>query len=203
MDLADKQIVVTGGAGFLGSRVVDELGDRGYEDIFVPRSAEYDLTQANDVERLYDDAVPDIVVHLAGTVGGIGVMDERPGEIFYNNTTMAVELQEIARRRSVEKFVSIGSVCAYPMHTPVPFDEEDLWEGYPEETHAPYGIAKKISLIQSQAYREQYGFNGIYLLPANLYGPGDDFDLETYHVIPAIIRKYNLAKRAGEEVITA
>lgn len=203
MDLTDKRIVVTGGSGFLGTRVVSELRDRGCDDIFVPRSANYDLRRSDDVNRLYDDAVPEIVIHLAGTVGGIGVMDEKPGEIFYDNTIMAVELQEHARHRSIEKFVSIGSVCAYPKYTPVPFDEDDLWEGYPEETHAPYGIAKKIPLVQSQAYRDQYGFNGIYLLPANLYGPGDDFDLETSHVIPAIIRKYDKAMQKGETEITA
>lgn len=203
MDLAGKRIVVTGGAGFLGSHLVNELFDRGYDDVVVPRSSEFDLTRSADVKRLYEDTDPDLVIHLAGTVGGIGVMDEKPGEIFYDNTIMAIELQEEARRRSVEKFISIGSVCAYPKHTPVPFDEGDLWNGYPEETHAPYGIAKKLPLVQSQAYRKQYGFNGIYLLPANLYGPGDDFDLETSHVIPAIIRKYDRAMREGEDTITA
>lgn len=203
ISLTDKRIVVTGGAGFLGSSVVDELRDRGCEDIFVPRSSEYDLRDSHAVERLFDDAGPEIVIHLAGTVGGIGMMKERQGEIFYDNTKMALELQETARKRSVEKFVSLGSVCAYPKHTPVPFQESDLWEGYPEETHAPYGIAKKIPLVQSQAYRNQYDFDGIYLLPVNLYGPGDDFDPETSHVIPAIIRKVDEAMKNGESSITA
>lgn len=203
IELTDKRIVVTGGAGFLGSSVVDELRDRGCEDIFVPRSSEYDLRDPGAVERLFDDANPEIVIHLAGTVGGIGMMEERQGEIFYDNTKMALELQEIARKRSVEKFTSLGSVCAYPKHTPVPFQESDLWEGYPEETHAPYGIAKKIPLVQSQAYRDQYDFDGIYLLPVNLYGPGDDFDPETSHVIPAIIRKVDEAMKNGEISITA
>lgn len=203
MALISKSIVVTGGTGFLGSHLLESLRGRGYNDLFVPRSSAYDLTEADDVSKLFRDSSPEIVIHLAATVGGIGMMADRPGEIFYDNATMSIELQEQARISDVEKFVSIGSVCAYPEETQVPFSEEDLWKGYPEETHAPYGIAKKIPLVQSQAYRQQYGFNGIYLLPANLYGPGDDFDLETSHVIPAIIRKYDQAIRNGESTITA
>lgn len=203
LDLAAKTIVVTGGAGFLGSSVVEQLDERGCTDVFVPRSNEYDLRDAQAVERLFDDIDPDVVIHLAGTVGGIGMMEERQGEIFYDNTKMALELQETARKRSVEKFVSLGSVCAYPKHTPVPFQESDLWNGYPEETHAPYGIAKKIPLVQAQAYRTQYDFDGIYLLPVNLYGPEDNFDPETSHVIPAIIRKIDLAMQNDESSITA
>lgn len=203
MDITDKRIIVTGGAGFLGSNVVDELQSRGCSDVVVPRSEDYDLRRREAVDRLYDEVDPDLVVHLAGTVGGIGVMSEYAGEIFYDNTKMALELIEAGRLCDIDKFVAVGSVCAYPKHTPVPFDEETLWDGYPEETHAPYGIAKKIPLVQNSAYRDQYGFNGIYLLPANLYGPGDDFDLETSHVIPALIRKTDRAMRQGEDSITA
>ncbi|SFR90176.1 dTDP-glucose 4,6-dehydratase/GDP-L-fucose synthase [Halomicrobium zhouii] len=203
MDLQGKRIVVTGGAGFLGSHVVEELESRGYSHITVPRSDQYDLRDPDDIQSLFDDESPDVVIHLAGTVGGIGVMDEKPGEIFYDNAIMGIELLEAARRADVEKFVSIGSVCAYPKHTSVPFDEESLWDGYPEETHAPYGIAKKLPLVQSQAYRQQYGFDGIYLLPVNLYGPRDDFDPETSHVIPSIIRKVDEAMRRGNDTITA
>lgn len=203
MTSTDNTVVVTGGGGFLGSSVVKELKSRGYSDIVVPRSSAYDLTSAGDVERLYQDSNPDVILHLAGTVGGIGVMDDKPGEIFYDNAFMSLEVQEQARRNGVEKFVSVGSVCAYPKHTPVPFEEDSLWNGYPEETHAPYGIAKKIALVQSQAYRRQYDFDGIYLLPVNLYGPNDDFDLETSHVIPAIIRKVDRAMREGKDSITA
>jgi len=203
MDLTAQSIVVTGGSGFLGSRLVDELERRGCTDVTVPRSSTYDLTETDDIIALYDDAEPDVVIHLAGTVGGIGLMKNRPGEIFYDNAKMAIELQEIARKRTVDKFVSIGSVCAYPKHTPVPFVEDDLWDGYPEETHAPYGIAKKLPLVQAQAYQAQYDFDGIYLLPANLYGPGDDFDPKSSHVIPAIIRKFDQAMRDGKDEITA
>lgn len=203
MRLGAKDIVVTGGAGFLGSHVVEELEARGCEQVTVPRSRNYDLRETEDINRLYSDADPDVVLHLAGTVGGIGVMDEKPGDIFYDNSIMGIEMIEHARQYDVEKFVSIGSVCAYPKHTPVPFEEKNLWDGYPEETHAPYGIAKKLPLVQSKAYRQQYDFNGIYLLPVNLYGPHDDFDLETSHVIPAIIRKVDEAIRDGEDTITA
>lgn len=203
MDLPNKSVVVTGGAGFLGSYVVDELQERGCDDIYVPRSKNYDLRNRQAIRRLYEDADPDVVLHLAGTVGGIGVMEEKPGEIFYDNSKMALELIEQGRIHGLEKFVAIGSVCAYPKHTSVPFEETMLWEGYPEETHASYGIAKKLPLVQLRAYRDQYDFSGIYLLPVNLYGPGDDFDLETSHVIPAIIRKVDRAIRNGEDSITA
>lgn len=189
MDLPRKRITVTGGAGFLGRHVVEQLHRIGCRDVFVPRSAAYDLTQAEAVRRLYDDARPDIVIHLAALVGGIGANRENPGRFFYANLVMGAELMERARRLGVEKFVAVGTVCAYPKHTPVPFREEDLWSGYPEETNAPYGLAKKMLLVQAQAYRQQYGFNAIYLLPVNLYGPGDSFDPRASHVIPAIIRK--------------
>jgi dTDP-glucose 4,6-dehydratase/GDP-L-fucose synthase len=203
MGIQTKQVIVTGGSGFLGSHVVEELESRGYDEIFVPRSSEYDLRKKPSVKRLYDEVDPQLVIHLAGTVGGIGVMNDKPGEIFYDNTKMALELIDSAQKRDIEKFVSVGSVCAYPKHTPVPFDEDDLWDGYPEETHAPYGIAKKLPLVQSRAYQKQYGFNGIYLLPVNLYGPRDDFDLKTAHVIPAIIRKVDRAKQENKDSITA
>lgn len=203
MGFKTKRTVVTGGSGFLGSHVVEELESRGYEEIYVPRSSDYDLREEPAVERLYENFKPDLVIHLAGTVGGIGVMDDKPGEIFYDNTKMALELIDSAQKKSVEKFVSVGSVCAYPKQTPVPFDEDNLWNGYPEETHAPYGIAKKLPLVQSRAYQKQYGFNGIYLLPVNLYGPRDDFDLKTAHVIPAIIRKVDQAKQENIASISA
>ena len=203
MNLQGKQIVVTGGSGFLGSHVVDELKTRGCDQIEVPRSQDYDLRDPAAIEQLYLDADPDVVIHLAGTVGGIGVMDEKPGEIFYDNAIMGIELIEQARQHNVDKFVSIGSVCAYPKHTPIPFQEDNLWEGYPEETHAPYGIAKKLPLVQGEAYRKQYDFNSVYLLLANLYGPRDDFDPATSHVIPAIIRKVDRAIQSGEDSITA
>lgn len=203
MNLEAKHVVVTGGSGFLGSHVVDELKLRGCGRITVPRSQDYDLRDPVAVEQLYLDTDPDVVIHLAGTVGGIGVMDEKPGEIFYDNAIMGIELIEQARQHDVDKFVSIGSVCAYPKHTPIPFKEDNLWEGYPEETHAPYGIAKKLPLVQSNAYRKQYDFNSIYLLLANLYGPRDDFDPATSHVIPAIIRKVDRAIQSGAESITA
>lgn len=203
MDLHDEQIVVTGGAGFLGSHVVEQLYSRGYTDIVIPQSDDYDLREKDEIRRLFEENNPDIVIHLAGTVGGIGVMDEKPGEIFYDNAVMAIELMDEARRHNIKKFTAVGSVCAYPKHTPVPFQEENLWDGYPEETHAPYGIAKKLPLVQSKAYRQQYDFNSIYLLPVNLYGPRDDFDPKTSHVIPAIIRKIDAAIRSGRDSITA
>lgn len=203
MNLQSKQIVVTGGSGFLGSHVVDELKSRGCERIKIPRSQDYDLREPAAIEQLYLDTEPDIVIHLAGTVGGIGVMDENPGEIFYDNAIMGIELIEQARQHNVDKFVSIGSVCAYPKHTPIPFQENNIWEGYPEETHAPYGIAKKLPLVQSKAYRKQYDFNSVYLLLANLYGPRDNFDPATSHVIPAIIRKVDRAIQSGADSITA
>jgi GDP-L-fucose synthase len=198
---ADKRVMVTGGAGFLGSYVVEELQRQGCRKIFVPRSRDYDLTDSVQIQRAFDDGQPDIVIHLAAKVGGIGINAEKPGEFFYENLIMGVQLMEIARRRNVQKFVAIGTVCAYPKFTPVPFKEEDLWNGYPEETNAPYGLAKKMLLVQAQAYRKQYGFNAIYLLPANLYGPGDNFDPRSSHVIPALIKKCIDAKERGEDHI--
>jgi GDP-L-fucose synthase len=187
--LADKRIVVTGGGGFLGSHVVEKLTATGCQSIFVPRSAQYDLTQMADIVEMYGDARPEIVIHLAAKAGGIGYNREKPAELFYDNIMMGVQLMEQARLRGVEKFVAVGTVCAYPKLTPVPFREEDLWAGYPEETNASYGLAKKMLLVQAQAYRQQYGFNAIYLLPVNLYGPRDKFDPATSHVIPALIKK--------------
>jgi len=184
-----KRVTVTGGAGFVGSFVVEKLKERGCTHIFVPRSKDYDLVDNEAVKRLYQDSKPDIVIHLAAVVGGIGANRENPGKFFYDNLMMGVQMMEQGRLFGLEKFVAIGTVCAYPKFTPVPFKEEDLWNGYPEETNAPYGLAKKTSLVQSQAYRQQYGFNSIYLIPVNLYGPRDNFDLKTSHVIPALIRK--------------
>jgi GDP-L-fucose synthase len=185
----DKRVLITGGAGFLGSFAIDKLIQFGCDYIFVSRSKDYDLVQMEDVQRLYRDARPDIVIHLAARVGGIGANRLNPGKFFYDNIMMGVQLMEIARQTGVGKFVALGTICAYPKFTPVPFREEDLWNGYPEETNAPYGLAKKMLLVQAQAYRQQYGFNAIYLLPVNLYGPGDNFNPESAHVIPALIRK--------------
>ncbi|HEX8775535.1 MAG TPA: GDP-L-fucose synthase [Pyrinomonadaceae bacterium] len=195
-----KKITVTGGAGFLGRHLVQRLKDRG-ADVFVPRSRDYDLVKAEDVARLLDEARPEMVIHLAAVVGGIGHNQKNPGRFFYENLMMGTQLIEQSRLRAVKKFVALGTVCAYPKFTPVPFREDDIWNGYPEETNAPYGLAKKMMLVQSQSYREQYGFNSIYLLPANLYGPFDNFDLETSHVIPALIRKCIEARREGRESI--
>jgi len=194
-----QRVVVTGGAGFLGSYVVDKLRQRGVETIIVPRRREYDLVQLPDIQRLYREAQPDLVIHLAAVVGGIGANRANPGRYFYENLMMGAQLMEEARLHQVAKFVALGTICAYPKATPVPFREEDLWNGYPEETNAPYGLAKKMMLVQSQAYREQYGFRSIYLLPVNLYGPRDNFDLQTSHVIPALIRKCLEAVETGAE----
>jgi len=214
---ADKKVIVTGGAGFLGSYILEKLRQRGAARIYVPRIEEYDLCNLDDIRRMYDDVEKDrlqaellsdlqpkttIVIHLAALVGGIGANRERPAEFFYANLMMGVQLIHEAWQRGIEKFVTIGTICAYPKFTPIPFKEENLWDGYPEETNAPYGLAKKMLLVQSQAYREQYGFNGIFLLPVNLYGPRDNFDLETGHVIPALIRKFIEAQERGEGQVT-
>ena len=197
-----RRMVVTGGAGFLGREVCRELAGCGPEQIVVPRSAEFDLRQKSDVQRLFTAVRPQVVVHLAAVVGGIGANRKFPGRYFYDNAVMGIELMEEARRAGVEKFVVVGSICSYPKHTPVPFCEADLWSGYPEETNAPYGLAKKMLLVQAQAYRAEYGFNGITLLPVNLYGPGDNFDPETSHVIPALIRKVIEAQEAGRDRVS-
>jgi GDP-L-fucose synthase len=204
----DKKVVVTGGAGFLGSFVIAKLKERGATDIYVPTIEEYDLTNRDDIRRLYDltladgfDAAKMVLIHLAAHVGGIGANREHPAEFFYDNLVMGVELMHQAWQRGVGKFVAIGTVCAYPKFTPVPFKEEDLWSGYPEETNAPYGLAKKMLLVQAQAYRQQYGFNAIYLLPVNLYGPRDNFNPASSHVVPALIRKAAEAREKGEKEI--
>jgi GDP-L-fucose synthase len=197
-----KRICVTGGGGFLGSFLVEELGRRGCRDIFVPRRRVYDLTKTKAIEALFADARPEVLFHLAAVVGGIGANRESPGRFFYENAIMGIELIEQARRHGVEKTIVVGTTCSYPKFTPVPFSEDRLWDGYPEETNAPYGIAKKALLVQCQAYREEYGMNAIYLLPVNLYGPRDNFDLRTSHVIPALIRKCIEAKRSGAPSIT-
>lgn len=198
-----KSVLVTGGAGFLGRQVVRKLRGRGAVHLFVPRSAEFDLREKGEVIRALDWARPDIVIHLAAVVGGIGANRENPGKFFYDNAIMGIQLIEEARRAGVPKFVTVGTVCAYPKYASVPFREDDLWNGYPEETNAPYGLAKKILLVQGQAYREQYGFNSIHLLPVNLYGPGDNFSHESSHVIPALIRKIRDAKERGAGHIVA
>jgi len=188
-DLTSKRITVTGGAGFLGAHIVEQLRARGCCDIFVPRRRQYDLTRGEAVERLFERHSPEVLIHCAAVVGGIGANRENPGSFFYENASMGLHLIEAALRHGTAKAVVLGTICAYPKFTPVPFQEKDLWNGYPEETNAPYGVAKKALLVQCQAYHEQYGMNAIYLLPVNLYGPGDNFDLESSHVIPALIRK--------------
>ncbi len=197
-----KRVMVTGGAGFLGSFVVEKLRERGCRNVIVPRSRDYDLRDRDAIVGLYEESMPQIVIHLAGVVGGIGANQANPGRFFYDNAIMGMQLMEYARQSGVEKFCVIGTVCAYPKFTSVPFKEDDLWNGYPEETNAPYGLAKKMLLVQAQAYRAEYGFNSIYLLPVNLYGPRDNFDLETSHVIPALIRKCVEAKeRRCREIV--
>ena len=203
IDLSTKRICVTGGAGFLGQHLVRNLQSKGARDIFIPRYPEYDLVKGEDIARMLADAQPDIIIHLAAHVGGIGANLARPAEFFYDNLMMGVQLMHQAWQRGVEKVVALGTICAYPKYTPIPFKEENLWDGYPEETNAPYGLAKKMLLVQSQAYRQQYGFNSIFLLPVNLYGPGDNFDLASSHVIPALIRKCVEAKEQGADEIVA
>jgi len=198
---AEKKICVTGGAGFLGTHLIRELRSKGALDIFVPKIEDYDLVDSDAIQRMLADSDPDVIIHLAAHVGGIGANQEKPAEFFYDNLMMGVQLLHQAYERGVEKFVAIGTVCAYPKFTPVPFSEDDLWIGYPEETNAPYGLAKKMLLVQSQAYRDQYGYNSIFLLPVNLYGPGDNFNPRSSHVIPALIRKCVEAKEAGEDHI--
>lgn len=198
----NKRILVTGGAGFLGSHLVQKLKEKGSKNIFIPTHDKFDLREKQDIIRMYEEAHPDILIHLAARVGGIGANMEYPGEFFYDNLIMGSQLMEYARRYSVEKFVGLGTICAYPKFTKVPFKEEDLWNGYPEETNAPYGLAKKMLLVQAQAYRKQYGFNAIYLLPVNLYGPGDKFHPEYSHVIPGIIRKcFEAIENKEDEIV--
>ena len=196
-----KRVCVTGGAGFLGRVVVRKLHERGVKDIFIPQIEDYNLVELRDINRMLADAKTDLIIHLAAQVGGIGANKEHPAEFFYNNLIMGVQLMHRAWETGVEKFVAIGTICAYPKFTPVPFKEENLWDGYPEETNAPYGLAKKMLLVQAQSYRQQYGYNALFLLPVNLYGPGDNFNPKSSHVIPALIRKCIEAQEAGEEEI--
>lgn len=198
--LKNKAITVTGGGGFLGRHLCENLKRRGAE-LFVPKSEEYDLREMANINRMLADSAPDIIIHLAAVVGGIGANREHPGKFFYDNAIMGIQIMEAARQFGVKKLVNIGTVCAYPKFTPIPFREENIWDGYPEETNAPYGLAKKMLLVQSQAYRQEYGLNSIFLLPTNLYGPGDNFDPESSHVIPALIKKFVDAKDAGQKEV--
>jgi GDP-L-fucose synthase len=201
VELSSKKVLLTGGSGFLGRHVLAALRAQGASDVVVPRRAQYDLTREEAVARVYRDHRPNVVIHLAAIVGGIGANREKPGQFFYDNLMMGTQLMEYARRSGVEKFVGIGTICSYPKLTPVPFREDDLWNGYPEETNAPYGLAKKMLLVQGQAYRAQYGFNAIHLLPVNLYGPGDNFDPSSSHVIPALMLKCREAIERGDAEI--
>jgi GDP-L-fucose synthase len=201
MKLDSARILVTGGAGFLGSFVIEQLRARGAREIAVPRSAEYDLVDGAQVKRLLADTRPELIIHLAARVGGIGANRANPGKFFYDNLMMGVQLIEEARKTGVQKLVASGTICAYPKFAPIPFKEDDLWNGYPEETNAPYGLAKKMLLVQSESYRAQYGFNSVVVFPVNLYGPRDNFDYETSHVIPAMIRKIDDARRAGQKEV--
>jgi GDP-L-fucose synthase len=196
-----KRVCVTGGAGFLGRVVVRKLHERGVKDVFIPQIEDYNLVELKDINRMLADAKADLIIHLAAQVGGIGANKEHPAEFFYNNLIMGVQLMHRAWETGVEKFVAIGTICAYPKFTPIPFKEENLWDGYPEETNAPYGLAKKMLLVQAQSYRQQYGYNALFLLPVNLYGPGDNFNPKSSHVIPALIRKCIEAQETGEEEI--
>jgi GDP-L-fucose synthase len=198
---SDRRVMVTGGGGFLGKPVVERLKSAGAAEVFVPRSRDYDLRTAEGIASALTEGKPDVVIHLAAVVGGIGANRENPGRFFYENAIMGIELMEQSRRAGVDKFVQIGTVCSYPKFTPVPFHEDDLWSGYPEETNAPYGVAKKMLLVQGQAYRQQYGFDVIHLIPVNLYGPGDNFDPASSHVIPALIKKAVDARDAGADAL--
>ena len=199
--LKSQKVIVTGGAGFLGSYVIRELRKNGCENIFIPRSKDCDLRNESAIKHMYEREKPTLVIHLAAIVGGIGANQREPGRFFYDNAIMGIQLLEFARLAKIKKFVAIGTICGYPKFSPIPFREDDLWNGYPEETNAPYGLAKKMLLVQSQAYRAQYGYNSIFLLPVNLYGPGDNFDLESSHVIPALIRKFIEARNANEKKV--